>query len=681
MTKRNGMKRLKKTRLQTRHLLLIFLSVAVLMISSAIIELNQSKKELQQLMTEQSHSLLESLLIASQNILKSNELLSDSYRRRLLNNASMVKILYENGAINNRLLRKLASENQILHITIFNKSGRKIFTSYPPEEAEKSGQKQPVELLEPVFSGQSDTLILGLRQARLEKGFRYVIALAAHDRSAIVLTIDAGNLMHSGAQSGFGNLLRNVVAQNPHIIFATLQDTTTILAASGNVRHIESITESPFLQRSFKDSLFLTRISHFDSVNVFEAVHPFAYNGVKIGLFRLGLSLRPIDDINDRIYRRLFFITLLLVLLGSFMMIYIFTRQRYDLLQKEYAIVETYSGNIIQNVSDAIIVASSKDGIRIFNQAAEKLFEQSSGRVLGKSLDDFSKLGNCSKFFTEGSRLNQVDCVLRGMHRYLLISNNTFKDSEGVENSIFVIRDLTRQKLLEEQLKRKERLTAMGELAAGVAHEIRNPLNTIATIVQQLDKDFEPQEHNSEYHELAGLVYSEVKRINQTIQDFLRFSRPEPVQPTEFALPKLLDKIILQYTPMARERSIEIQTDIQWSGTVFWDRIQMEQVIGNLIRNALDAINHDGRVNLSIRMAGDKQIEIIVSDNGPGMTAEIREKIFNLYYTTKASGTGIGLSIVQRIVDEHNGVIRVNSAPESGSQFTLLLPQRCCTDA
>jgi len=673
------MKRIKNTRLQTRHLLLIFLSIAVLMISSAIIELNQSKKELQQLMAKQSHSLLESLLIASQNILKSNELLSDSYRRRLLNNATLVKILYENGSISDGILQTMASENHILRINIFNRSGKKIFTSHQPEHEGLTDTGSPLELLAPIFNGESDTLILGLRRSRFMEGFRYVVALAARNHSAIVLNIDAASLMHSGVQSGFGSLLRNVVAQNPHIVFASLQDTTMVLAASGNVRQTESISESPFLQRSFKDSLFLTRISRFDSVNVFEAVHPFAYNGVKIGLFRVGLSLQPIDDINSRIYRRLFFITLLLVVLGSFMMIYIFTRQRFELLQKEYAVVETYSGNIIQNVSDAIIVSSAKEGIRIFNEAAEKLFALSSKQLLGKSLSDFSKRSDCSKFFMEDSSLNQVECVLQGMRRYLLISNNRFKDSDGTENTIFVIRDLTGQRLLEEQLKRKERLTAMGELAAGVAHEIRNPLNTIATIVQQLDKDFEPQENNPEYHELAGLVYSEVKRINQTIQDFLRFSRPEPMQPAEFAVQELIDKIVMQYTPMAKERHIEIRSEIQWPGTVFWDRGQMEQVLGNLIRNALEAVGGDGWVEISISKNSAGQIEIIVADNGPGMPAETREKIFNLYYTTKASGTGIGLSIVQRIVDEHNGVIRVTSKPGMGTQFTIQLSPRCCT--
>ena len=127
------------------------------------------------------------------------------------------------------------------------------------------------------------------------------------------------------------------------------------------------------------------------------------------------------------------------------------------------------------------------------------------------------------------------------------MSKSLFHDQEEIENIILVIRDLTEQRRLEDQMQREQRLTAMGELASGVAHEIRNPLNTIGTIIQQLNKDFEPEKNPEEYHELAELVQGEVKRINETVEDFLRFARPEPIHPELFEVQHLLEMIEKQY--------------------------------------------------------------------------------------------------------------------------------------
>ncbi len=659
---------------ESRYLFLIFLSIAVLMISSALIELNQSKQEILQLMSKQSHSLLESIIIASKNVMRANEFLDENYRERLLNNATLIKILYDEGSLTNEKLKIIARKNNILRINVFDKKGRKIFSSHDQIHEPQKEKYDPAKVLAPIFKGETDSLIIGIKPARFEEGYRYAVALAAADRNAIVLNVDAREIINTRKRAGFGILLRTIAAENPYIIYAALQDTVSLLAASGNIRQLEGINEASFLQKALDDSLFLTRITEFDSLEVFEAVHPFAYHGMKLGLFRLGLSLQPVHDINDRIYRRLFFITLLLIGLGTLIVVYIFTRERYQLLQKEYAVVETYSGNIIQNVSDAIIVVNKQKGIQIFNKAAEELFSVSMNEVVGRPLTVLSKNDDCKFWTGTDSSMNQVSCNIHGKQKFLLVSHNQFKDSKNVLNTIFVIRDLTEQKLLEEQLQRKRRLTAMGELAAGVAHEIRNPLNTIGTIVQQLDKDFEPNANTEEYHELAGLVYNEVKRINQTIQDFLRFARPEPIQPVSFEIQELIREIELQYGPTAKEKNIRLVTEVAWTGRVIWDKQQMKQVLSNLVLNAIQATDGGGEVKLKIVRINEEHVELSVHDTGPGIPPDIREKIFNLYFTTKPTGTGVGLSIVQRIVEEHEGVIKLQSEVGQGTVFILKLP-------
>ncbi len=662
---------------EARNVLLIFLALAVLMISSAVIELKQSKKELLQLMNTQSHSLLESLLISSQNILRNNQFLTKSFRRRMLNNASLVKILYEQGKATPKVLKALAQANDIQSIQIIGTGGKMIVDVRKNKQIALPASSYE-RFFHPIFTGETDTLIFGLRIKKPQNMYLYIVALGSKAHTAIILTVDGQEIITSNARAGFGPLLRLVARQNPFIVYTALQDTSTLLAASGNVRELEALNASPFLRRAYHDSLYLTRITEFDSVKVFEAVHPFSFNGHKLGLFRLGLSMKPVNDINARIYRRLIFITLLLVILGSFMLTYLFTKQRFYSLKQDFALVETYSTNIIQNVSDAIIVCDQNKGIRIFNRAAEKLFGIVESEVKGKTLQAVLRNSNCAKLLQEAFSLRQIECNIENGSKILLVSKTNFAVDNAARNTIFVIRDLTDQKALEEQLNRKERLTAMGELAAGVAHEIRNPLNAIATVVQQLDKDFEPPEHAEEYHELARLVYNEVKRINQTIQDFLHFSRPEPLRPQSFELKSLIKNIVMQYQAEARKKNVELTAELRWNGTVYWDKDKWAQVLGNLLRNAIEAIDGQGQVKLIVEKTDNEQIRIRVSDTGKGIPAEMQTKIFNLYYTTKASGTGIGLSIVQRIVDQHNGVIRINSKIGKGSEFLLVVPKICC---
>ncbi len=659
---------------QFRNSLLIFIILASLMLISAVIELYKSKQELFQLMEKQAHSLLNSLITASQNSLLSNEYLEEVSTKRLLNNANLIRDMYEKGAVSNIILKRIAEQNDLLRINIFNKNGRKIYYNHERDHFNLPENNSPQELLQPIFFDAEDTLIIGFKAARFEAGYRFTVAVAARDRSAITVNIDAKEMLKFKSEIGFGALLRKVVEDNPQIVFVALQDSSNILAASGNVTELEPLYTSDFLQNALFKEVYSTRTTQFDSLQVYEAVHPFTYNNEPVGLFRIGFSLQAIDDINRRIYIRLIFITLILIIVGSVLFTYMFTRQRLRILQKEYEIVETYSSKIVDNVSDTIIVFDQAVRIKIFNSAAEQLFSVTKTDALGQHLDEILSEEYCTAILQDTSKLKQLNCTIGNREKHLLVSRSRFADSDENENLILVIKDLTDQKYLEEQLERQQRLSAMGELASGVAHEIRNPLNTIGTIIQQLDKDFEPAESGKEYHDLAGLVYGEVKRINETVQDFLRFARPEPVQPNKFNLQDLFSQLQKQYGAELKKRRINLDINLKWQGEVYWDENQIKQVFINLIQNANEAVNENGQISIDVRLLNDNELEILLIDDGPGMPENIRDNIFNLYFTTKAKGTGIGLSIVQRIIFEHGGIIRVKSRPGEGTEFILRMP-------
>lgn len=624
-------------------------------------------------MEKQSHHLLEALLISSRNALLSNRITERSLRERLLNNASFVRHLYESGEVSNQSLAKLAEANNLFRINIFRRDGQKIFSSHQQIHFDLPQENSPQEILAPIFDAERDTLFIGIRRARYESGFRYAMAIAAEDRSAIVVNLDAEQILSFRRQIGFGSLMRDII-QNPGIVYVALQDTTTILAASGNVRQLEPLQASPFLMKAWQDSTFADRIIEFDAQEVLEAIHPFYFEGRWMGVFRLGVSLEPLDAINARIYRRIIVISIVLLFIGLVLFSLVLVRQNLDLARRQFQVVETYSSELIENISDAVIVIDSRGGIKIFNQAAAELFHASKDAVIGRKLTSLLDETICESILRSEANMQEVNCRISNRQKYLLISKSRFEDESGQENTILVVRDLTEQRHLQEQLQQKERLSAMGELASGVAHEIRNPLNAISTTIQQLDKDFEPKENQEEYHQLARMVYREVRRINETVQSFLRFARPQPLQPSRFQLKELFDHLQSQYSSTMEQRQIEFGIDLRWQGEVFWDKGKMQQVFMNLIQNAIDAVGNKGKISISVERENASLLKIRVADNGPGIPEHIRSKIFNLYFTTKPEGTGIGLAVVQQILFEHGGTISVESEDESGAIFNIMLP-------
>jgi len=207
-----------------------------------------------------------------------------------------------------------------------------------------------------------------------------------------------------------------------------------------------------------------------------------------------------------------------------------------------------------------------------------------------------------------------------------------------------------------------------------VAHEIRNPLNAIGVLGQRLDMEFSPAEEREEYHHLVRAIVSEVHRVNAIIQRFLKFARP----PKLMLMPTDLDDFIRQYRPVleGEAETVGVRFTLKaFSGCqIAIDRAQMQQVLLNLVRNAVEATEPGGDVTVTTgQHNGNAFIE--VADTGRGIPEELRSQIFNLYFTSKEDGTGMGLSIANQIVQSHGGVIEVESLENRGSIFRIVLPR------
>lgn len=227
---------------------------------------------------------------------------------------------------------------------------------------------------------------------------------------------------------------------------------------------------------------------------------------------------------------------------------------------------------------------------------------------------------------------------------------------------------------LEDERRRREKLTAMGELAAGVAHEIRNPLNAIGMVAQRLAREFTPPENEEEYQELVEILRNESARVESVVEQFLRFSRPPKMNRVPGNLTATLRETVKRLRPYAESQGVTLHLEAPETVPFRFDADGLGQVMENLIRNAVEAHSTNVRLTLDPISEG---ILLRVADDGTGIPPEKLARVFDLYYTTKPNGTGLGLAIVQQIVAEHNGEIHLKSQVGEGTTFEIFfVPER-----
>jgi two-component system sensor histidine kinase PilS (NtrC family) len=275
-----------------------------------------------------------------------------------------------------------------------------------------------------------------------------------------------------------------------------------------------------------------------------------------------------------------------------------------------------------------------------------------------------------------------VECKRADGNRLILGMTLAPLHEQGMETGLVgVFKDLTRMRDLEEEMRRKQWLANLGEMSAGMAHEIRNPLGALAGAMQMLRKDLQADETSQR---LMDIAIREATRLDDIITEFLQYARPPALNVKEVDLNKVLAETLDLVQHEARTRTkIVIETalaDGVLPGQV--DQDQMKQVFWNLAANAFDAMPRGGQLTIAtgcrhVDVAGRKAdvVEIAFHDTGEGIPKQNLDKIFLPFFTTKAHGSGLGLAAVHRIVDLHGGWIKVESKENQGTQFVVCLPQ------
>lgn len=323
-----------------------------------------------------------------------------------------------------------------------------------------------------------------------------------------------------------------------------------------------------------------------------------------------------------------------------------------------------YLNCVLQSIDEAIIVIDTKGDITMINKTAEDMLGVKYEDVLDKS---FSSLNIKIKRDATDTILFAKD---KKYNVLFSISDIVDSTSPGIlRGQVIMLKDITRLKELEAGHERNKRLIAMGEMAAKIVHEIRSPLCSIELYASMLKNELE----NTPHINLAKGISSGIKSLNNILTNMLFFARPQKPVFRDTGIKRLIDETLNMLLPMVENRGIRILYDVPSDYTVSVDMELIKQVFLNIILNAISVSSEGKNIYISVRNEGEF-IVVDVRDEGTGIREDDIEKIFDPFFTTKEKGTGLGLTIASKIMQSHNGFIKVKSELGKGSSFQLFFP-------
>jgi two-component system nitrogen regulation sensor histidine kinase GlnL len=349
---------------------------------------------------------------------------------------------------------------------------------------------------------------------------------------------------------------------------------------------------------------------------------------------------------------------------------------------------------VLAGLPDAVIAVDDALRVVFWNAAAEALTGRSSRRAEGRSLKellppDASLTRHLAETVRTGESRGEGETTLLTPDGHTvpvsIVTAPLFDHGGTVGAAVAVLRDISRIRELEAEVRRGETLAAAGRMAVGLAHEIRNPLGAIRGAVQLLARELAP---GSRFGEYTQVLIQEVDRVNRIIEQLLDLARPVQLRTGPLNLHQLLERVALLAAEGALAQGVTIVRRYDPSlPPILGDEDRLVQVFHNLVRNALDAMKGGGRLTLTTRIslspvfakmdlgAGQRSmVEVQVTDEGTGIPARVQAKVFDPFFTTKERGLGLGLALCHRILEEHKGAVRIDRVEGRGTTVTCFLP-------
>ena len=331
---------------------------------------------------------------------------------------------------------------------------------------------------------------------------------------------------------------------------------------------------------------------------------------------------------------------------------------------------------IFENVLDGLVVLDASGRIVRMNRQAEELLGCSREEFLGKNIHTMDPATGLTASLLTAAPGVAVEYAVRGRDgRERLLEGLTSRTDDGAWVIVTLRAGRTpdlEQQARERKMVRAEQMAAIGQVAAGVAHELRNPLTSIKGLVQvnlrEADSRGVPAED-------LRVIEHEVRRMERTLQTFLDFARPPRLKPRKLELAVVVDRVYALVGGRARKQQVELRfTRPEQPVSVIGDQDQLQQLLLNLVLNALDAMPHKGFIEIELRPTRGGFVELMIRDSGPGIAPHILPKVFETFVSSKETGVGLGLPVSRRIAEDHGGTLSAYNLISGGACFVLLLP-------
>jgi two-component system sensor histidine kinase HydH len=530
----------------------------------------------------------------------------------------------------------------------------------------------------------------------LEKGAALIRSFEAGTRTGMM------GMMRSGFKL---QRLLTETSQQPDIAYLLVTDNTGRVMAHSDLSRIDDFygTDLNLANVSLLETLRWRIVSRSNGRNVFEVYRKFSPTAGRLGnhhgymmrpqqfmrrgeapqtssqVIFVGLDMGSIEAARMADTRHSIIMGLILLFIGFAGVILLSLAQSYRATKASLSRIKAFSDNLVENMPIGLIAINDQRKIASFNHVAEFTLGLSAEKLIGQDAVKVLPVELLQQIDTldAGSSLieKEIECsTQKGKRIPLEVGAQSLRDADGnLFGYVLLFKDLSEIRALRREIARNQRLASVGRLAAGVAHEIRNPLSSIKGLATYFKERYQDKLDDQQ---IANIMIQEVDRLNRVVGQLLDFARPIKISKKPISMQALIEDSLKLVERQASEKNIKIETRFPAQmDPVSVDPDRLNQVLLNLYLNAIDSMDAGGRLAIIIpNSQPTHNTEIKIMDDGTGISREDLAHIFDPYFTTKATGTGLGLAIVHNIVDAHGGKVTVESHPGRGTTFTISLP-------
>jgi two-component system sensor histidine kinase HydH len=392
----------------------------------------------------------------------------------------------------------------------------------------------------------------------------------------------------------------------------------------------------------------------------------------------LGLKMDRFKEIRRQEIVFAIFMGAVLFIVGSASVYFVFVVQNAYLVRRTLDEMRTYTRNVLESMANGLITVDRSLRIATYNPNALEILRKTKDELDGKLVSEILPLEDeIRQVLSDAESILEKEVKINGDGKgksFLALTVSPLKDQESSrpKGAVVILRDMTIIRELEQEVITSEKFAALGRLSAGVAHEIRNPLNSIKGFIQYFQKKLALEPEDYRY---TDLMLTEVDRLNRVISKLLAYSKPREPRLTIRSAEEIVDHCVRVVEREARESGVEIivEPSDPELPLVMVDSDQMTQVFLNILINAIEATPSGEKVSIALVGTHNGRLQVVTSDNGKGIPRENIDKLFDPFFSTKKKGTGLGLAIVKSIIEGHGGDIDVESDPGKGTKFIVTL--------